>query len=129
MPRWCLVHDNSKLRAQHVLSSALLEPFYLERRPLIIYIPLVVPPVLTDILEVRMPNQSGHNQYGKKHCESQGCNSRSKMVSDIKHIIDPSDDELHAAFQQYGCEKNGSGLSIDEQLARLGLDFPQLDIK
>lgn len=43
--------------------------------------------------------------------------------------VDPSDDEFRVAFQQYGREKNGSGLSAAEQLARLSAEFPQLDIK
>jgi hypothetical protein len=42
---------------------------------------------------------------------------------------DPPDDELIAAFEQFGREKNGSGLSADEQLSRLNVQFPRLDIK
>jgi hypothetical protein len=47
----------------------------------------------------------------------------------INIILDPSDDELRVAFTQYGREKNGSGLSAVEQLARLNAEFPLLNIK
>ncbi|KAF7975981.1 hypothetical protein HWV62_8132 [Athelia sp. TMB] len=45
----------------------------------------------------------GENQWGKKKY--------------------PPDDELIAAFIQYGKEKNGSGLNAEEQLARLEKEF------
>lgn len=47
----------------------------------------------------------------------------------ILRLSDPPDEELRAAFEQYGREKNGSGLSADEQLSRLNDQFPMLDIK
>jgi hypothetical protein len=47
----------------------------------------------------------------------------------LTKATDPSDDELRAAFKQYGREKNGTGLNASEQLERLGRDFPGLDIK
>ncbi|KAF7970556.1 hypothetical protein HWV62_23735 [Athelia sp. TMB] len=50
-----------------------------------------------------MPNPTGENQWGKKKY--------------------PPDDELIAAFIQYGKEKNGSGLNAEEQLARLEKEF------
>lgn len=44
-------------------------------------------------------------------------------------ISDPADSELRAAFEEFSREKNGSGLSATEQLDRLSIQFPQLDIK
>ena len=41
---------------------------------------------------------------------------------------DPPDDELQAAFEQFSREKNGSGLSGDEQLTRLSALFPGFTI-
>ncbi|KAH7929145.1 hypothetical protein BV22DRAFT_1029764 [Leucogyrophana mollusca] len=55
-----------------------------------------------------MPNPTGQNQWGKKEY--------------------PPDDELRAAFAQYSRENNGSGLSADDQMARLNKEF-NLDIK
>jgi len=42
---------------------------------------------------------------------------------------DPPDNELRAAFEQFSREKNGSGLSGNEQLVRLNEQFPELDIR
>jgi hypothetical protein len=42
---------------------------------------------------------------------------------------DPPDNELRAAFEQFSREKNGSGLSGNEQLIRLNKQFPELDIR
>lgn len=42
---------------------------------------------------------------------------------------DPPDDELRAAFEQFSREKNGSGLSGNEQLIRLNNQFPDLNIR
>jgi hypothetical protein len=44
-------------------------------------------------------------------------------------IPDPPDSELQAAFEQFSREKSGSGLSAAEQLVRLNVWFPQLNIK
>jgi hypothetical protein len=52
-----------------------------------------------------------------------------QLTTDIMHTIDPSDDEFREAFAQYGREKNGSGLSAVEQLARLNVEFPRLNIQ
>jgi hypothetical protein len=56
-----------------------------------------------------MSNRSGNNQYGVKKY--------------------PPDSELRAAFEQFSREKNGSGLSGNEQLIRLNELFPELDIR
>ena len=42
---------------------------------------------------------------------------------------DPPDNELRAAFEQFSREKNGTGLSGDEQLIRLNKQFPELNIR
>jgi hypothetical protein len=44
-------------------------------------------------------------------------------------LADPEDSELRAAFEEFSREKNGSGLSVTEQLDRLNIQFPNLDIK
>ncbi|KAF9486834.1 hypothetical protein BDN71DRAFT_1555218, partial [Pleurotus eryngii] len=54
-----------------------------------------------------MVNPTGKNQYGRKEY--------------------PSDDTLVAAFARYASEKNGSGLSADEQRDRLKSEL-KLDI-
>jgi hypothetical protein len=41
----------------------------------------------------------------------------------MTRVIDPDDDTLRCAFQQYSREKNGSGLNANEQLARLEKEF------
>lgn len=38
-------------------------------------------------------------------------------------LTDPPDEELITAFIQYSKEKDGSGLTADEQLARLDEEF------
>jgi len=56
-------------------------------------------------------------------------------ISSISEVLtfnafqDPPDNELQAAFEQFGQEKNGSGLSGNEQLIRLNEQFPKLDIR
>ncbi|KAG1739726.1 hypothetical protein EDB19DRAFT_1908748 [Suillus lakei] len=50
-----------------------------------------------------MPNIEGNNQWGKKDY--------------------PKDDAFRAAFQQYSQEKNGSGLTADEQIVRIEKEF------
>jgi hypothetical protein len=51
------------------------------------------------------------------------------QVIDILCISDPPDDKLQAAFEQFGREKSGSGLSANEQLMRLYEQFPELNIQ
>ena len=41
---------------------------------------------------------------------------------------DPFNDELHATFQQFSQEKNGTGLSDDKQSIRLNKQFSKLNI-
>ena len=53
----------------------------------------------------------------------------SSMSLLLTKTTDPPDDELRAAFEQYGREKNGTGLNASEQLARLNRDFPGINIK
>lgn len=50
-------------------------------------------------------------------------------VSHARARSDPDDESLRAAFEQYAKEKNGSGLNTAEQLARLKLEFPKMNIK
>ena len=74
-----------------------------------------------------MPNLHGNNQYGEKHCLSYDFQYDWLIIN--VYILDPSDDQLREAFTQYGREKNGSGLSAVEQLARLNAEFPLFNIK
>ena len=51
------------------------------------------------------------------------------MISHACTWSDPDDKSLQAAFEQYAKEKNGSGLNTAEQLARLKLEYPKMNIK
>lgn len=62
------------------------------------------------------------NQYGVKDCEYFLRLSGQNLLMTRKWL-DPTKVELQAAFQQYGREKNGSGLSTKEQLVRIKLEF------
>jgi len=83
-------------------------------------------------LKTQMSNPSGSNQHGpaKEYmpwntnllCNISRCET-------IEYIPDPMDSKLWAAFEEFSQEKNGSGLSATEQLDRLSIQFPRLDIK
>ena len=74
-------------------------------------------------LSLPMPNSSGANQYGMKECTTMALQC---WNIDLFHL-DPSDEQLRAQFQQYGWENAGSGLTWQEQQARLKATF-NLDI-